>query len=84
MPAPTPYARLFRRVYAALEAAGIAVRDDEFFVFGLGDPLMPLIGYCPACLAGIVAIRLLNTDPPRIRTEGCTAGCPPDLIYDEL
>lgn len=79
---PSAYERLFERVYRALQAAGVARHGSEWGVFGLGDPQLPLMGYCPVCGAGTVAIRLLNTDPPRLRTAGCSSGCSPDLISD--
>lgn len=53
-------------------------------MFGLGDPKLPLMGYCPVCRRGTVSIYLLDTDPPRPRTDGCTDGCSPDLIFDAI
>lgn len=81
---PSPYERLFDAVYQLLKDAGIAVHGDEWGVFGLGDPDLPLVGWCPVCRAGTIAVRLLATDPPRARTEGCDAGCSPDLISDVI
>jgi hypothetical protein len=60
------------------------VHGSKWGVFGLGDPKLPLMGYCPVCRIGVVAIYLLATDPPRLRTEGCSDGCTPDLIFDAL
>lgn len=67
--------RLHRRVWAALEAAGLEVTGEKFSVFGGGDPDLPLMGYCPTCRMGTVAVWLINADPPELDVEGCTAGC---------
>jgi hypothetical protein len=80
----SPYARLHQRAYAALQSAGVMVHGYPWGVFGLGDPRLPLMGWCPVCRAGTVDIWLLDTDPPRLRTDGCTNGCSPDLIFDAL
>jgi hypothetical protein len=71
-------------VYRALQAAGIARHGSEWGVFGLGDPRLPLMGWCPACGNGTVSIRLIAGAPPRLRTDGCSDGCSPDLILDAL
>lgn len=77
---PTAFARLHSRVYAALDRAAHEVGCGKFCVFGVGDPDLPLMGYCPVCSTGTVAIRLLDTDPPRMRTDGCSDGCSAELI----
>ena len=77
---PSPFARLHSRVYGALDRAAREAGCGKFCVFGVGDPDLPLTGYCPVCGTGTVAIRLLDTDPPRMRTEGCSDGCSADLI----
>lgn len=74
-PKPSPYARLVERVWAALKRAGIEAKDSPWLVFGGGDPSLPLMGYCPACERGVVAIWIVDADPPRLRFEGCTDGC---------
>jgi hypothetical protein len=79
---PTPYARLVERVYGALARAGEAVTGHPT-VFGLGDPSLPLMGWCPVCERGTVAVTLLD-DPPRLRLDGCSAGCPPKRIVEAL
>lgn len=80
-PPPTPYMRLHRRVWAALETAGLEVTGEKFSVFGGGDPDLPLMGWCPVCRQGTVAVHLIDDDPPRIRLlEGCTAGCDADTV----
>jgi hypothetical protein len=72
---PESFAQLHARVWQALE------RNGEVFVMGGGR----LAGYCPACGEGSVSIWVIrNIDPPRIRTDGCSAGCVPDLIFDSL
>jgi hypothetical protein len=83
-PKPSRYALLWDRVYGALQRATEEVTGERFGVFGLGDPELPLVGYCPVCATGTVAIRLLDTDPPRARTEGCSAGCSAELIAGVL
>jgi hypothetical protein len=80
---PTPYGRLVERVYGALQRAGVAVTGSEWSVFGLGDPTLPYMGWCPVCERGTVAIELLD-DPPRLRLDGCSAGCPPKRIVEAL
>jgi hypothetical protein len=74
-PPPTPYMRLHARVYGALKRVGLEVTGEEFSVFGIGDPDLPLMGWCPACRQGTVAVRLIDADPPALDVEGCTAGC---------
>ena len=81
---PTPFAQLVDDVYGALQAVGEAVTGERWCVFGLGDPSLPYMGYCPACRIGTVAIHTLSTDPPRARTEGCSSGCTDDLIFDAI
>jgi hypothetical protein len=41
------------------------------------------MGYCPVCRRGTVAVELLD-DPPRVRLEACSAGCPPERIKEAL
>ena len=83
-PKPTAYAELVTDVYGAMQRVGEAVTGEHWCVFGLGDPSLPYMGYCPACRVGTVAIHTLSTDPPRARTEGCSFGCTAELIYDAI
>jgi hypothetical protein len=83
-PKPSAYARLFRRVYAALERAGVEVTGSPWCVFGLGDPALPYVGYCPVCRRGTVVVWLIDADPPRLRLDGCSAGCEPDDVARAL
>jgi hypothetical protein len=53
-------------------------------VFTYADGTGRLMGYCPACGLGCVAVQILNTDPPRARTDGCSNGCSTDLIWGSL
>jgi hypothetical protein len=71
---PRPYERLHTQVWKRL------AREGEVFVMGAGR----LAAYCPVCHEGTVSVWLIDTDPPRIRTEGCDAGCTPDLIADAI
>lgn len=84
-PKPTRYARLVERVWGALERAGHEVHGGTYNVFGGGDPKLPLMGWCPVCHQGTVAVFVLHTDPPKIRlNEGCTGGCTPDEVARAL
>jgi hypothetical protein len=84
-PKPSPYARLHGRAYAALQSAGLAVTGEQFSVFGIGDPSLPLMGWCPVCRRGTVAVWLVDADPPRIRLDdGCSAGCAPEVVAKAL
>lgn len=83
-PKPGAFALLAEEVYAALSRAGKAVHGRDDGVFGMGDSKLPLMGYCPACGAGTVSVRLIHTNPPRARIAGCSDGCTPEVVYDAI
>jgi hypothetical protein len=56
----------------------------EWSIGGLGSGSGRYTGWCPVCADGLVDIRVLKTDPPRARTDGCSNGCSPDLIWDTV
>lgn len=70
-------------MWVALKSAGLEATGSPWVVFGGGDPSLPLAGYCPVCKRGTVAVWLLD-DPPRIRQDGCSAGCPPERVNEAL
>jgi hypothetical protein len=43
-----------------------------------------IAGWCPVCGAGTVTVRFIDADPPRIRQNGCSDGCPPELVAQAL
>jgi hypothetical protein len=71
----TRYQKLHGRVWQALEARGE--------VFPRCDGSGVLVGWCPACGAGVVSVQLLD-NPPRVRLDACSAGCPPKRIAEAL
>jgi len=71
---PTAYERLHTRVWGRLALEG------EVFVTRVGQ----IVGRCPVCGHGVVCVMFIPTDPPRIRTEGCTDGCSPELVAQVL
>jgi hypothetical protein len=81
---PSPYERLAERVYRALQTAGIMVHGSPWGVFGTGDPRLPLMGYCPVCGFGTVAVRLIDTDPPELDVDDCSAGCSAETVAKAL
>lgn len=83
-PKPDRFQRLFDRVYEALAGAGERVHGSREGVFGLGDPNLPLMGWCPACHAGTVSIRVLATSPPAIDVDGCSDGCTWQQVNEAL
>jgi hypothetical protein len=66
-PKPTAYARLVDRVWAALEARGT--------VLPLCDGSGMVLGYCPSCGIGTIAIRIVDVTPPQLDLDGCSDGC---------
>jgi hypothetical protein len=81
---PNPYERLHERVWAALEASGEAVTGVRLgSVFTRADGSGWLYGWCPSCREGTVAVRLLD-NPPRVRVDGCSAGCTDDQLTAAL
>jgi hypothetical protein len=83
-PKPTRYAELVGDVLAALKRSSMEATGWEWSIGGLGTGKGVYHGWCPVCADGLVEIRVLNTDPPRARTPGCSNGCSPDLLYDAL
>jgi hypothetical protein len=75
-PGRTPYQRLHDRVWRALAGAGE--------VFPACDGTGRMAGWCPVCRTGVLVVQLIDVDPPRWRTEGCSAGCTFELIEDVL
>jgi len=71
---PTPYERLHTRVWDRLKLEG------EVFVIRVGQ----IVGRCPVCGRGVVCVRFIPTDPPRIRQDGCTDGCTGELVEQAL
>lgn len=43
-----------------------------------------IASYCPVCVTGTISIRFIESDPPRIRMDGCTAGCTAEDIAERL
>jgi hypothetical protein len=82
-PKPAPVVRLRRRVYSALDAAGIEVVGKPGCIGGLGDPDAGFAGYCPVCRRGIAQVWVLD-NPPRVRVDGCSAGCSDDQVLGAL
>jgi hypothetical protein len=76
LPKPTAYARLHRRVWAALERSGT--------VFTLADGTGRLFGWCPVCGEGTVDVRVIDADPPFVRQHGCTDGCTGEQVARAL
>ena len=83
-PKPTRYAALVGDVLAALKRSSMEATGWEWSIGGLGAGEGRYTGWCPVCARGLVDIQILNTDPPRARTDGCTNGCSPDLICDAV
>lgn len=83
-PKPSAVARLTRRVLAALEASSVAVTGGESAVGGIGDGDRRFAGYCPVCLRGIATIAVIDTTPPELDLDDCTAGCAWQQIRDVL
>jgi hypothetical protein len=81
---PTEYAKLVDRVWKAFEGAAVE-RTGHGDVVGAGDPSLPLMGWCPVCKRGTVAVWLIwNAEPPRVRLDECSAGCPAEVIARAL
>ena len=83
-PKPSRYAQLVEEVITALQRAGEEVTGSRWAIGGLGSGTGRFTGYCPVCAVGLVDLQILNTDPPRVRTDGCSNGCSSDLIWDTL
>jgi hypothetical protein len=73
-PKLSPFAKLHARVWDRLALEG------EVFLLGLNH----IAGWCPVCGAGALEIRFIDTDPPRVRQDGCDDGCSPELVAQVL
>jgi hypothetical protein len=73
-PNPSRYAQLHTRVWNRLALEG------SVLILDVGH----IVATCPVCGAGLISVRFLNTDPPRIRTRGCTDGCTDQLVLEQL
>jgi hypothetical protein len=70
-PKPSEREQLVSDVWKALERVGN--------VSSLADGSGKLVGYCPACGRGTVAVRVLAS-PTRLRLDACSDGCAAELI----
>jgi hypothetical protein len=73
-PKPSRFSRLHTRIWDRL------AQEGEVFLLGLHH----IAGHCPVCRVGTLEVRFIKADPPRIRFDDCTDGCPPELITREL
>jgi len=73
-PKPSAFSKLHTRVWDRLALEG------EVFLLGLRH----IAGRCPVCKVGTLEIRFINTDPPRIRQNGCDDGCTQELVAQAL
>jgi hypothetical protein len=83
-PKPSGRQRLHDRVYAALERASVAVTGDKRAIGGVGGGGGRLTGYCPVCLRSPLTVEVIGGDPPRVRQDGCSGGCPPHEVARSL
>ena len=68
--------QLAERALSALERRGVA--------FPLVDGTGTLLGRCPACALGTVTLRVIDGDPPRVRSRGCSDGCSAAAVIGAL
>lgn len=71
---PSPYARLFGRMWDRLRLEGTV-----FYV----EPGR-IAGWCPVCGQGTIVVRFIDIDPPRVRLDPCSDGCSEDWIAGAL